>query len=84
MKQLKNIQSKWNWAKRLIFGGWIFWLFETAYFIAVYGWHWQPINETEKLCDNIAGIVMLTGLGLAFMAIAVIVDAVLEAEEIEE
>jgi DNA modification methylase len=66
---MKNLRNKWNLSKLIIWIGMIFWLLETTYFIIMYGWHYEAINEVERTCDYISSFLILSGFALAFIAI---------------
>jgi hypothetical protein len=38
----------------LIVFGLLFWFSETIYFQIIYGWHFEPINKAEQICDSIS------------------------------
>ena len=38
----------------LIVFGTLFWFSETIYFQIVYGWHFEPIDKSEEICDSIS------------------------------
>ena len=51
-------------SKLFLFGGVLFWILETLFFIIIYGWHWNAYNVIEKICDNFA--MWLITIGFAF------------------
>lgn len=44
--------------KFFIFVGLVFWFAETCFF----GWNFKPINQAERICDNISTVLMMVGL----------------------
>ena len=69
MKLLK-LTTIWSIGVKILISASCFWLIETLYFLIKYGWHLNPINESEIICDNI--FHYLARLGYLLMVIVII------------
>jgi len=49
--------------------GFLFWLIETVYFHISFGLHWHAINQSERLCDIISGLMFDVAFVSIFIAI---------------
>lgn len=81
---MKNLITKWNWSKLLLWAAMIFWLLETAYFTFMYGWHYEAINEAERICDNIVTLLMTAGFLLTFVCVTDYIEFKLTIETKED
>ena len=61
-------------ARHLLSAGAWLWAAETAYFLIKYGWHLRAINEAEKICDNIASMMMLSGIAMYVVVFLLFID----------
>lgn len=75
MNSLKNFVRKI--AILLFVFGFLLWFIETIYFIFVYGWHFEAVNEAEKFFDQLSVTLMRIG-SLLWVIWAMMVVEVIE------
>jgi heme/copper-type cytochrome/quinol oxidase subunit 2 len=81
MTNLKLTVQIWKLSKIIYSIAFIFWLFETVYFLIYYGWHLRAINDSEKLCDNIFLSLFAIGVMLTTFVIINVLDYLLSKDK---
>ena len=61
-KELLKLSKRLKIGLNVFTSGCLFWIAETIFFLIYSGWHWTATHPAEKLCDEIAGNVIVFSL----------------------